>query len=310
MALLPQGRYALQDGAAAVTSTTRVTRRRTLTAGRARGAARPSGVAILRHPTFEGRPSSGERLDPHLASDLRIVLMPTIDSENTSTELSRCAGDFQSWLQDTVGAFSYGQGVSVPCGDCKACCRAGYFIPVHRQECSTRAVIPARLLVTPPAHHGDGGYQLISTTRRGYCALLRNGACSIYRERPQACRDYDCRLFAASGLPSGHGEIDRQIARWRFHYDSEEGLRAHAAIRSAARFVIEHAQAFPEGRVPQRPLDVTVVALKSHHVFLDPKTQSGDPEAIAKAIVQACRAFDATGRLPFAITARPTTMGR
>ncbi len=228
--------------------------------------------------------------------------MPTIDSVNTSTDLSRCAGDFRSWLQDTVDAFSTGRGASVPCGDCKACCRAGYFIPVHRQEWSTRATIPARLLVTPPAHSGEQGYQLISTTRRGHCALLREGACSIYRERPQTCRDYDCRLFAASGLPSGHGEIDQQIARWRFHYGNEESLRAHAAIRATARFVIEHAQAFPEGRVPQRPLDITVVALKSYRVFLDPKAQSGDPAAVAKAIVQTCRTFDATGRLAFSTT--------
>ena len=229
--------------------------------------------------------------------------MPTtINAENTTTDLARCAGDFQSWLQDTVNAFSSGQGACVPCGDCKACCRAGYFIPVHRQECSTRAVIPARLLVTPPAHCDDGNYQLISTTRRGHCALLKEGACSIYRERPQTCRDYDYRLFAASGLLSGHGEIDQQIARWRFHYGNEESRRAHAAIRATARFVIDHARAFPGGRVPQRPADIAVVAIKSHRVFLDATVQSGAPEAIARAIVQACRTFDATARLAFRMT--------
>lgn len=228
--------------------------------------------------------------------------MQTIDSEITSNDNFRYAGDFQSWLQDTLNAFSTGEGASVPCGDCKACCRAGYFIPVHRQEWSTRAAIPARLLVTPPAHSDDGNYQLISTTRRGHCALLKEGACSIYRERPQTCRDYDCRLFAASGVLSGHGEIDHQIARWRFHYGDEESRRTHAAIRATARFVIDQARAFPEGRVPQRSLDITVVALKSYRVFLDPKAQSGDQEALAKAIVQACRTFDATGRLAFSTT--------
>ena len=223
--------------------------------------------------------------------------MRTIDSEHTSPDQSLFAGNFQSWLQDTLYAFSNGQGASVPCGDCKACCRAGYFIPVHRQEWSTRAAIPARLLVTPPTHHRDGDFQLISTTRHGDCALLRNGACSIYRERPQTCRDYDCRLFAASGLSSGYGEIDRQVARWHFHHESEESLRLHAAIRTAARFVIDNERAFPHRRVPKRPADITVVALKSHRVFLDATAQSGAPEAIAKAIVQACRAFDATGCL-------------
>lgn len=225
--------------------------------------------------------------------------MQTIDSEVTSNDHLRYAGDFHTWLQNTLDAFFTGRGASVPCGDCKACCSAGYFIPVHRQEWSTRAAIPARLLVTPPAQHKDGEYQLISTTRRGHCALLRNGACSIYRVRPQTCRNYDCRLFAASGLSSGYDEIDRQVDRWHFHHESEESLRVRAAIRMAARFVIDNERAFPNGRVPRRPADIAVVALKSHRVFLDAATQSGTPEAIAKAIVQACRAFDATGYLVF-----------
>ena len=104
--------------------------------------------------------------------------MPTtINAENTTTDLARCAGDFQSWLQDTVNAFSSGQGTCVPCGDCKACCRAGYFIPVHRQEWSTRAAIPARLLVTPPAHCDDGNL----SRQRGH--LPQSNQMLIYQMR-------------------------------------------------------------------------------------------------------------------------------
>lgn len=40
-----------------------------------------------------------------------------------------------------------------------------------------------------------------------------------------------------------------------------------------------------------------VVALKAHRVFLDPTPQSAGRTAIAHAVVQACRAFDATGQL-------------
>lgn len=185
-----------------------------------------------------------------MASYLRIVFMQTIDSEIRSNDHFRYTGDLQSWLQDTLNAFSTGQGASVPCGDWKACCRAGYFIPVHRHEWSTRAAIHARLLVTPPAHCDDGNYQLISTIRCGHCALLKEDACSIYRERPQTCRDYDYRLFASSGLLSGHGEIDQQIARGRFHYGNEESRHTHAASRATTGFGINHAGAFPEGRVP------------------------------------------------------------
>lgn len=222
--------------------------------------------------------------------------MLAIDSEATSAGPSQCAGEFLDWLQDTLAAFTSGQGASVPCGDCRACCRAGYFIPVRHHEWSTLAAIPARLLVGPPGTGGDGD-QLISTTRRGDCALLRDGACAIYRDRPQACRDYDCRLFAAAGIQSGLGGIDRQAGRWRFRYDGEESRRTHAAVRAAARFVVEHAQAFPGGRVPQRPADIAVVALKSHRVFLGATRQWRVPEEVARAVVHACRVFDATGCL-------------
>lgn len=235
-----------------------------------------------------------------LSPDLKLDLMPTEDIESTFTRHSRCAGEFLVWLQDALDTFFSGQGASVPCGDCKACCRAGYFIPVRDQECSTIAAIPARLLVRSPGAPGHGG-SLISTTRRGNCALLINGACSIYRQRPQACRDYDCRIFAAAGLESGHGEIDRQVAQWRFDYNGEESKQVHAAVRAAARFVVEHAQAFPGRRVPQRSADIALVALKSYRVFLDRTKQGGAPEDIAEAIVSTCRAFDATGGLAFSM---------
>jgi len=222
--------------------------------------------------------------------------MTTKDFETPSTGPSRCAGEFLAWLQDALDAFFTGRGACVPCGDCKACCRAGYFIPVREHEWSTLAAIPARLLVRPPGDPGDGD-NLISTTRRGECALLMQGACSIYRQRPQACRDYDCRIFAAAGLRSGHGEIDRRVAQWRFDYHDEDSRQAHAAVRAAARFVLEHPQAFPGGRVPGRAADIAVVALKSHRVFLEVTTPGAAPESIAEAVVLACRAFDATGSL-------------
>lgn len=223
--------------------------------------------------------------------------MPKKDFEKPITGPARCAGEFKAWLQDICSAFSTKRGTSVPCGDCRACCRSGYFIPVHHHEWSTRAAIPERLLIRPPLTTSGAHYELISTTRGGHCALHRGGACSIYRQRPQACRDYDCRVFAAAGLLPGQREVDRQVALWRFHYTDEESRRLHTAVQSAARFVAETPWAFPRGAVPQRPADIAVVALKSHRVFLSPCGPDRTPEAIAKAIAQACRAFDATGLL-------------
>ena len=157
-------------------------------------------------------------------------------------------------------------------------------------------VVPPHLLVPAPGQAEDGP-RLIGTTRRGDCALLRQRSCSIYDHRPQACRDYDCRVFAAAALSSGHDPIDQQVRQWRFLHQSEASRHAQTAVRAAARFVTDHAGAFPGGLVPRRPADVAVVALKAHRVFLEPVRQSAEPTAIAQAVVQACRAFDATGQL-------------
>lgn len=209
---------------------------------------------------------------------------------------TRPAGDFLHWLEQTLASFVSGHGVTVPCNTCRACCQAGYFIPVHPQEWTTLQVVPPHLLALAPGQ-AEHGTRLIGTTRRGDCALLRQRSCSIYEHRPQACRDYDCRVFAAAGLSSGHDPIDQQVSQWRFLHQSEASRQAQAAVRAAARFVTEHAGAFPGGQVPRRPADVAVVALKAHRVFLDPTPQSAGPTAIAHAVVQACRAFDATGQL-------------
>ena len=39
----------------------------------------------------------------------------------------------------------------------------------------------------------------------GHCAYLDDATnlCLIHDERPRACRDYDCRVFAAAGIDAG-----------------------------------------------------------------------------------------------------------
>lgn len=222
--------------------------------------------------------------------------MPMADAAIMTPASGACAGDFLAWLDAILASFSSGQGAVVPCGDCRACCRAGYFIPVRHHEWATLAVIPRGLLVHPPGTSGEGDY-LIGTTRRGDCAMLRPQGCPIYARRPQACRNYDCRIFTAAGIPSGHDAIDRQAGRWRFQYGSDHGWLVHAAVKQAARFVIDHARAFPGGRVPEQAADIALVALKAHPVFLGPMDGYATDAAVARAVVHACRVFDATGRL-------------
>ncbi len=57
----------------------------------------------------------------------------------------------------------------------------------------------------------------------GRCPMLQNGRCAIYPHRPQTCRDYDCRIFAATGIDAGGKEkaaVNARAARWRFRSDA------------------------------------------------------------------------------------------
>jgi len=64
-------------------------------------------------------------------------------------------------------------------------------------------------------------------------------------------------------------------------------------VKAAAAFLRQHPVRFPNGRIPSRPADIAVLAVKSYAVFLD--VVPGDTEAAA-GIVAACRDFDQRSR--------------
>ena len=86
----------------------------------------------------------------------------------------------------------------MPCGDCHACCRSAYFIPVAPDDRRALEVIPAPLLFPVPGRDAD--QRLLGFDDKGCCPMLKDGACTIYDARPATCRSYDCRVFAACGL--------------------------------------------------------------------------------------------------------------
>jgi len=129
----------------------------------------------------------------------------------------------------------------------------------------------------------------------GACPMLEAGKCSIYRERPQTCRDYDCRIFAAAGIDAGGPDkhvINERVRSWRFDYPTHADQLAHRAVQSAASFIQAKAACFPGGRAPTAPTGIAVLAIKSYAVFLDPALQAQDDAAIAGAIIDASRKFD------------------
>jgi hypothetical protein len=130
----------------------------------------------------------------------------------------------------------------------------------------------------------------------GTCPMLKAGKCSVYQHRPQTCRDYDCRIFAAAGIDAGGADksvINDRVRAWRFTYPTDEDRRVHDAVKAAAVFIREHRPDFPGGRAPTAPTGIAVLALKVYRLFLDPELGNKSNATLAMAIIKASGAFDA-----------------
>jgi hypothetical protein len=125
----------------------------------------------------------------------------------------------------------------------------------------------------------------------GHCPMFDGRGCSIYSDRPDTCRTYDCRVFTAAGIPAGGDDksvINERVASWRFEYPTETDRREQRAVTAAANFLRQHPVRFPGGHVPSRASDIAVLAVKTYEVFLD---EPGDARETAAAIVAAARNF-------------------
>jgi Fe-S-cluster containining protein len=202
------------------------------------------------------------------------------------------AGPFGAWLRQFRSSLRGDSGTHVPCGDCVACCVSSYSILVRPTDTRALSVIPAELL-TPVPQVGSG-VKALGYLSDGTCPMLRAGRCSIYGDRPQTCRDYDCRVFAAAGIEAGERKpvINRRVREWRFRFESAAEHEIQRAIQRTAAFLREHGSRFPEHRLPCNPSGIAVVAVKSYEVFLDERHESRTPDELAAAIAAAARAFD------------------
>lgn len=129
--------------------------------------------------------------------------------------------------------------------------------------------------------------------------MLTDGRCSIYEQRPLTCRTYDCRAFAAAGIPADSDLITGQTRRWKFSQPTQDDRDQQAAVRAAARFVRERAECFPGGAGPRDPALVAVLAIKVSDVFLEPGDESGasghasSNVDVAGAVMKANESFEA-----------------
>jgi Fe-S-cluster containining protein len=190
--------------------------------------------------------------------------------DNVSVEPDLPSVDFSSWLKEMQRALRGERSSDVPCGSCTACCTSSQFIHIRPDEVDTLAHISPQLLF--PVPRAPRGHVLLGYDERGHCPMLIDSKCSIYEHRPQTCRTYDCRVFAAAGIDVGDEKpmIARTAARLRFDYGTESAEREHDAVRAAAAYISEHPDRLPEGVAPVTATQRAVLAVEIHGEFLGP----------------------------------------
>lgn len=181
------------------------------------------------------------------------------------------AGNFSTWLEAIQAAMHGGRDAVVPCGGCTACCTSAQFVDIGPEETDTLARIPPALLA--PAPWRPPGHVVLGYDERGHCAMLADGKCSIYEHRPRACRTYDCRVFAATGVEvdADKPELDRRVRRWRFDDDTGADRDQHSATRAAGAFVDREPE-LAAVNASRR----AVLALEIRHLFLRPDQPEAD----------------------------------
>ena len=113
------------------------------------------------------------------------------------------------WLMQFGKSLKSNSGISVPCGDCNACCRAGYAVRTN-----------------------DGKLYLPQSD--GSCSELKSGLCSVYKDRPRTCVYYDCRTHYFSGINPDKLAISDAIKDWHIIKPSERDKAVLRIIKAIA----------------------------------------------------------------------------
>jgi Fe-S-cluster containining protein len=191
-----------------------------------------------------------------------------VSDENSGGRGRLAAGDFASWIGAIGQAFDNEGSSEVPCAGCTACCRSRQFVPVAPDEADTLAHIPPELLF--PAPRLPEGHRVLGYDERGHCPMLVDDRCSIYEHRPRACRAYDCRIFAATGVDVGSEReaIGRRVARWQFTLETEAADAELEACRAAAAYLDDHHELWPD--IARNPTQLATGAVAIHDLFSGP----------------------------------------
>jgi uncharacterized protein len=185
-----------------------------------------------------------------------------------SDEQTLAAGDFAAWVVEMQAALRGERSADVPCAGCTACCTSSHFVHIEPDETESLARVPSELLF--PAPGMPRGNVILGYDERGHCPMLVENQCSIYEDRPRACRTYDCRVFAAADLAIDDDQkalIAERVKRWRFSYPTRADRDRHDAVRAAATYLEKHGEP-AGGAIPTSITGIAVRAIELHEDFL------------------------------------------
>jgi hypothetical protein len=199
-----------------------------------------------------------------------VILIVSETTEKRSTG-ALAAGVFSKWLRHYMRVQAQPeQGADVPCGDCNACCRSSYFIHIRAEEHDTLEQIPSSHLARAGRPHEYDS--IMNQNCGGRCPMLVDNRCSIYAHRPQTCRNYDCRAFAAAGIGLGSGPraaINERVWQWRFEYPTDLDAQRHSAVQAAAAFLQRRADLLLPAHAPTDAGQLAKAAIAVHELFLE-----------------------------------------
>lgn len=176
-------------------------------------------------------------------------------------------GKFSNWLNDFTRTLK-GEGEGqVPCGECTSCCTSSYFIHIKPTDVDSINHIPKELMF--PAPRLPKGHYILGFNEKGHCPMLKEGKCSIYSHRPETCRQYDCRVFAATGIfPKDKPQIFEKAKSWKFEISSHQDKETFQAIQTASKFIIKYQNLFPKSFFPGNTTQQAVWAIRIHSEFI------------------------------------------
>lgn len=184
------------------------------------------------------------------------------------------AGEFVTWLDAFTQTMKWIGSGTVPCGECVACCTSSKFIHIRPTDIESLRVIPKEIMF--PAPGLPKGHYLLGYNESGYCPMFQEGKCAIYEFRPETCKQYDCRVLAATGVLTSQEspDINKQIRTWEFSYSTITSKEAQKAVIDAMKFITENTMKFPEGYIPKSESQLAAMAIRVHAEFIGYSNES------------------------------------